>query len=130
MPGDNTEPIAAGEDVAFPEDGATSAGSIERTGDTTFQLSDIGTYLVLFQASVDEAGQLVLTLNDTEIPSTVVGRATGTNQITGMAIVQTTTADSILTVRNPLGTANALTLTPSAGGTDPVSAHLTIVQLA
>lgn len=56
--------------------------------------------------------------------------ATGTSQIIGMAIVTTTSVNSILTVRNPAGNATALTITPSAGGTRPVSAHLVITQIA
>lgn len=59
----------------------------------------------------------------------VVGRATGTSQIIGMAIVTTTSINSILTARNPADNATALTITPSAGGTQPVSAHLIIIQL-
>jgi len=46
-----------------------------------------------------------------------------------MAIVTTTTINSILTVRNPAGNAAALTITPLAGGTRPVSAHLVITQI-
>jgi len=44
-------------------------------------------------------------------------------------IVSTTVINSILTVRNPAGNAAALTITPLAGGTRPVSAHLVIVRL-
>ncbi len=127
MPGDNAAPIAAGEDVAFPQDGPNSGDGISRAGAASFILEDIGIYQVMFNPSVDEAGQLVLTLNGTEIPYTVVGRATGTSQIVGNAIIQTATAGSVLTVRNPEGTATALT--PSAGGTEPVSAHLVITRL-
>ncbi len=60
---------------------------------------------------------------------TVSGRATGTDQIVGMVIVTTSAPNSILTVRNPAGNSTALTITPDAGGTRPVSAHLVIVQL-
>lgn len=60
---------------------------------------------------------------------TVAGRATGASQIIGMAIVETTAVDSILTVRNPAGNAAALTITPLAGGTRPMSAHLVIIQI-
>ena len=84
---------------------------------------------MFFQVSVTEAGQLVLTLNGTELPYTVTGRATGTSQIIGMALVENNIANSVLTVRNPEGTATALTITPSAGGTEPVSAHLVITRL-
>jgi len=76
-----------------------------------------------------EAGQLILTLNGEDLPETVVGRATGTSQIVGMSLVTTTTVNSVLTVRNPAGNAAALTITPLAGGTRPVSAHLVITQL-
>lgn len=81
------------------------------------------------QVSVTEAGQLMLTLNSLDLAYTVVGRATGTSQIVGMAFVETSAINSILTVRNPEGTAAALTITPVAGGTRPVSAHLVITQL-
>ena len=129
MPPDNADPIAPGTDVSFPQDGPIGGGSIARLSDTSFTLTDPGTYQVLFQASVTEPGQLVLTLNGTELPYTVVGRATGTDQIVGMALVTTTVATSVLTVRNPAGNDDDLTLTPNAGGTSPVSAHLVITQL-
>ena len=130
MPPDNADTVAAGTDISFPNDGANSGAVITRLSDTSFNLADVGTYLVQFVASVDEAGQLILTLNGADLAYTVVGRATGTSQIVGMALVTTTVANSVLTVRNPEGTAAALTLTPNAGGTRPVSAQLIILQLA
>lgn len=75
-----------------------------------------------------EAGQLLLTLNGQDLAYTVAGRATGTSQIIGMAVVTTTAVNSVLTVRNPAGNA-ALTITPLAGETRPVSAHLVITQI-
>lgn len=129
MPPDNTAPIAPGEDVNFPQDGSTSAG-ITRASDNSFTLADIGTYYIMFEVSVDEAGQLLLTLNDADLDYTVVGRATETSQIIGTTIITTTAENSLLTVRNPADNATALTITPSAGGTRPVSAHLTIIQIA
>jgi len=130
MPTDNAATVAPGTDVSFPQDGPTSGTSILRAGPDSFTLADIGTYQVLFQVSVTEAGQLILTLNGEDLPYTVVGRATGTSQIVGIALVETTAVNAVLTVRNPAGTADALTITPLAGGTRPVSAHLTITQLA
>ena len=129
MPPDNAATVAPGTDVSFPQDGPNSAGSITRLGPDSFNLTDIGAYQVLFQVSVTEAGQLILTLNGEDLAYTVAGRDTGSSQIVGMAIVETTTANSVLTVRNPEGTAAALTITPVAGGTRPVSAHLVITQL-
>ncbi|MPM69114.1 hypothetical protein SDC9_116058 [bioreactor metagenome] len=81
-----------------------------------------------------EAGQLILTLDSgggaVDLAYTVVGRATGTSQIVGTALVNTSVVNSILTVRNPAGNSTALTITPIAGGTRSVSAHLVIMQIA
>jgi hypothetical protein len=128
MPPDNAATVAPGTAVQFPQDGPES-GSITRTGPATFNLSAIGTYEVSFEASVTEFGQLALTLNGAELPYTVVGRATGTSQITGDSLVQTTAANSELTLENPPGEAVALTMTPLAGGVDPVSASLVIKRI-
>lgn len=129
MPPDNAATVAPGTDVSFPQDGPNSGSGIARSGPSAFNLAEIGTYQVLFQVSVTEAGQLILTLNGEDLAYTVAGRATGTSQIVGMAIVETTVINSVLTVRNPEGTAAALTITPLAGGTRPVSAHLVITQI-
>ena len=129
MPPDNAATVAPGTDVSFPQDGPNSGSGIVRSGPDSFNLAEIGVYQVFFQVSVTEAGQLILTLNGEDLAYTVVGRATGASQIVGMSIVETTVINSILTVRNPEGTAAALTITPLAGGTRPVSAHLVITQI-
>jgi len=129
MPPDNAATVAPGTDVSFPQDGPNSGSGIARSGPDSFNLAEIGTYQVLFQVSVTEAGQLILTLNGEDLEYTVAGRVTGVSQIVGMAIVETTVINSVLTVRNPEGTAAALTITPLAGGTRPVSAHLVITQI-
>lgn len=129
MPPDNAATVAPGSDVSFPQDGPTFGAAISRTGPSNFNLSAIGVYSVQFQVSVTEAGQFILTLNGADLAYTVVGRATGTSQIFGTALVETTAINSILTVRNPAGNPTALTITPLAGGTRPVSAHLVIQQL-
>jgi hypothetical protein len=130
MPGDNAANVAPGSDISFPQNGPASAGTnIFRNNSSEFTLGAIGTYQVMFQVSVDEPGQLDLTLNSFELAYTVVGRATGTSQIVGMALVQTTEINSILTVRNPAGNPVALTVTPIAGGTHAVSAHLIITRI-
>ena len=129
MPPDNAATVAPGTDVSFPQNGPIANTNIGRLGPSSFHLGPIGTYQILFQVSVTEAGQLLLTLNGQDLEETVAGRATGTSQIVGMALVTTTTVNSTLTVRNPAGNATALTVTPLAGGTSPVSAHLVITQL-
>ena len=130
MPPDNAAPVAPGTDVSFPQDGPNSGSGISRVSATEFDLEEIGTYQVLFEVSITEAGQLILTLNGADLEYTVVGRATGASQIIGMALVSTTAVNSILTVRNPSGNATALSITPLAGGTRAVSAHLVITRIA
>lgn len=129
MPPDNAATVAPGSFVDFPQDGPTSGTSITRLSADSFNLEEIGSYLVLFQVNVTEAGQLVLNLNATPLAYTVVGRATGTSQIVEICIVTTTTINSILSVQNPIGNPTALTITPVDGGTNPISAHLTIIQI-
>ena len=127
MPPDNAAPVAAGTAVAFPQDGAASG--ISRGGPDTFVLAQIGVYEVSWQVSITEAGQLVLAVDGTELAHTVAGRATGTSQITNHVLITTTSVNSVLSVRNPTGNVTALTVTPLAGGTQPVSASLVIKQL-
>lgn len=129
MPPDNAATVAPGTDVSFPQDGPINGTNITRNSANSFNLTEIGTYQILFQVGVNEAGQLMLTLNGAPLAYTVVGRATGTSQITGMFLVNTTTTNSTLTVQNPAANPAALTITPNAGGTQPVSAHLVIIQL-
>jgi len=128
MPPDNAATVAAGNPVLFPQDGPAS-GTVARASTSTFILAAVGTYHVSFQVSVTEPGQLELTLNGTALPSTVVGRATGTSQLVGDSLVTTTSANETLEVVNPPGNSPALTITPLAGGTHPVSASLVIEQL-
>ncbi|MDQ3955915.1 MAG: collagen-like protein [Actinomycetota bacterium] len=128
MPPDNAATVATGAAVHFPQDVPTST-SITRINASTFLLSDFGTYRVSFVVSVTEAGQLALRLNGSELPYTVAGRATGTSQIVGESLVEATTVNSTLEVVNPADNTTALTITPLAGGTEPVSASLVIQRL-
>ncbi len=130
MPPDNTDTVAPGTDVDFPNDGPNSGTGITRATDSSFILEEAGTYLVHFVASVAEPGQLIVTLNGVDLPYTVAGRTEGGAQIVGTSIVTTNVDGVVLTIRNPDGTAAPLTLTPNAGGTRPVSAHLVILRLA
>ena len=138
MPPNNAATVGAGIPVQFPQNGPTSGAITRRGGSpsieaTEFVLPGIGTYSVNFSVSVDEPGQLVLALNSgvgmVELPYTVYGRATGTSQISGDALVITTAAKSVLELRNPAGNTPALTITPVAGGTHPAAASLVIQQL-
>lgn len=132
MPPDNAATVAAGAPVLFPNNGPTR-GAITRLDAAEFVLSSIGTYSVDFSVSVTEPGQLVIALDSgggmVELPYTVYGRATGTSQIAGDALVTTTVARSTVELRNPAGNTPALTITPFAGGAQPAAASIVIQQL-
>lgn len=132
MPTDNAVSIALGADVDFPRNGPSSYSDILRVALSTssFELVSIGTYQVSFSVPVSIAGQLVLTLNGVELPEGVFGRAALTSPISGSLILNTVTANSILTLRNPAGNIAALPITASAGGASAVSAHLVIIKLS
>ena len=115
--------IGVGEPVPFPMDGPSSG--LYRFNATEFVLPDVGVYEVTWQVSVNEPGQLVLTLDGVEVPSTVVGRNTGTTQIVGNVLIQNSVPGSLLSVRNPTYTTVALTISPSAGGSTPFTSPLT-----
>jgi hypothetical protein len=112
MPPDNAATVAAGAPVQFPHNGP-NMGVITKLNSAEFVLPRLGTYSVSFSVSVTEPGQLVIALDSggsmVELPYTVYGRATGTNQITGDALVTTTVANSTVELGNPMGNTPALT---------------------
>ena len=136
MPADNALCVDPGFAVSFPQDGAFSGtGLIARVSNDTFNLARVGTYQVLFQVNVEEGGQLVLGLDSgsgvQELDYTVVGGGFGeTAQLVGVALVTTTVENSLLSVRNPSQQeGGCLNITPYAGGSNPVSAHLVITRI-
>lgn len=129
MPNDNASTVAVGSFVQFPQNGPSN-GIIVRTADDIFILPNIGVYEINFQVSVTEAGQLGIIVNDDIIPYSIVGRATGTSQLIGLCLVETSSINALLSIVNPAGNSKALTITPLAGGASPVSAHLVIKQIA
>jgi hypothetical protein len=70
---------------------------------------------------------LALSQNGVALGQSVVGRATGTSQIVGTSMVTASAGDTLQVINS--SSPAALTITPLAGGTNPVSAHLTILRL-
>jgi hypothetical protein len=131
MPGDNAATIAVGAAIQFPQTGPTAGISPPtRVSASTFNLPNVGIYEVTWQASITDAGQLQLALAGVGLPNTVVGRATGTNQLFGSTIINNLAPNQVLSVINPPGNSTALTMTVIAGGTHSVSATLSIKQLS
>lgn len=126
MPPDNSSTIAIGAAINFNQDGPNNNIIITRVSPSTFNLGLVGIYEIIFQVSINEAAQLVIVVNGIELNYTVVGRATGTNQIIGNCLIKTTTPNSVLSINNPSGNATALTITPFSGGNKAISASLII----
>ncbi len=120
-------PIIPGAPIIFSNDGPAFGTDITRINGANFNLQTIGIYQVFFQASITESGQLSILLNG--IPTLIVGRATGTCQIVAMSLIQTILPNSVISIVNPVTETTALTLTPFAGGTSQVSAHLVITRI-
>jgi hypothetical protein len=128
MPPDNPGTVAIGAAVSFPSAGPASGSDIVESGGNTFTVATAGIYLATFQVSVEEPGQLALAQNGAALSQSVVGRASGTSQIVGTSMV-TASAGDTLQVINSSSAVGAITITQLAGGSDPVSAHLTILRL-
>jgi hypothetical protein len=132
MPGDNAATIAVGAPVLFPQNGPQStppaAVRVGAPPASTFTVTLAGAYQIAWQVSVAEPGQLQVAVGGVGVASTVVGRATGTNQIVGNTVLQLLAGD-VVSIINPAGNAAALTLTPTAGGTHAVSATLSIRKI-
>ena len=133
MPGDNAAPVAAGVAVAFPRQGpnTTSGGISSVLSGQGFNLATVGTYQVDFNVGVTEAEQLMVVLDAGENGVTVSGRATDRgDQIVGTYLVKTSTPNTILSIRVPLGNTPAATITPFDGDAATiVSAHLVITRI-
>ena len=129
-PTDNATAIAAGSAVAFPRGSASDFKAISRIDDSSFNLVKPGAYLVMFNVNVEDADQLVLSLNGTELAYTLTGSETPGTQINAMAVVTVTQPNSTLSVINPQSSTSEVVITQNAGGTSPSSSHLIIVKLA
>jgi collagen triple helix repeat protein len=127
-PGGNPLTMFPGDAIPFPQDGPSS-GAIARSGPSSINLPDIGTYRVSFSVPITEAGQLVVTLDGVELDYTVAGRFTGNTSIAGETLIETTAPNMSLAVGIPADSSSGLTMSPFAGGNQPVAATLVIEQL-
>jgi hypothetical protein len=142
MAPDNAATVAGGIAVQFPRAGATygptppipaPAPPVGSGAAGAFIVPAAGTYLVSYQVSVTEPGQLQLWRGlggvTVSVESTAT-RATGTSEITNTVLL-TLVANEILSLRNPTGAGTALTITPAAGAGQPsaTGATLTITRV-
>lgn len=126
-PNDNPTAIAQNTAVEFPNTSASTTG-ITRLTNSTFNLADTGTYLIMFKVNTNTAGQLGIAVNGAVQPNATFGNAADDGIIEGKTIITTTAANTVLSIVNPITT--AVTVTPSAGGTEATVSDLTIIKLA
>lgn len=126
-PNDNPTAIAQNTAVEFPNS-STSTTGITRLTNSTFNLADTGTYLIMFKVNTNTAGQLGVAVNGAVQPNATFGNAADDGIIEGKTIITTTAANTVLSIVNPIAT--AVTVTPSAGGTEATVSDLTIIKLA
>lgn len=126
-PNDNPTAIAQNTAVEFPNSSASTTG-ITRLTNSTFNLADTGTYLIMFKVNTNTAGQLGVAVNGAVQPNATFGNAADNGIIEGKTIITTTAANTVLSIVNPIAT--AVTVTPSAGGTEATVSDLTIIKLA
>ena len=86
-----------------------------------------GAYHVTWQVPINEPAQLGITVDGIVVASTITGRATGTVQLTGTAIVRITSAGSLLGLRN-VGDV-AFTVSSNAGGISQTTSHMVVVRV-
>ena len=126
-PNDNPTAIAQNTAVEFPNTTASTTG-ITRLTNSTFNLADTGTYLIMFKVNTNTAGQLGIAVNGAVQPNETFGNAADDGIIEGKTIITTTAANTVLSIVNPIAT--TVTVTPSAGGTEATVSDLTIIKLA
>lgn len=126
-PNDNPTAIAQNTAIEFPNTTASTTG-ITRLTNSTFNLADTGTYLIMFKVNTNTAGQLGIAINGAVQPSATFGNAADDGIIEGKTIITTTAANTVLSIVNPITT--AVTVTPSAGGTEATVSDFTIIKLA
>ena len=123
----------SGAEIPFVFDDPTQGSDITRLSDSEFAINTTGIYHIRFMATITSpeeqtGGQLVLAVNDTQLPQTIVGTGTQNTQVVGTYILPLNAGD-IISVRNPL-TNDIVFFLDNPGGNNTVSGHLVIIRLA
>lgn len=116
------KPIKSGDAIPFACNG-NSNNIIKRSSPSKFILPTSGIYEINFEASISTPGKMVITINGVEIKYSIVEKYKDNNQINGMALIHTTSPNSILCINNPIKDTMPLMLIPGS------TQHLIIKQL-
>ncbi len=110
--------VALEANVLLDTNGAMTSGFTHVAGSANITLVNIGAYKVTFSVSGTETSQFALFNGATMVPGSLYGSGAGTQQNSGQAIVVTTVANSVLTLKNHTSAA-AVGLPTTGGGTLP-----------
>ncbi|MBR3150212.1 MAG: collagen-like protein [Eubacterium sp.] len=125
--------IAPGDSVSFAQNGATSGDDITRASDSAFTLADTGTYLIKFQVSsldpADNTGSLALSVNGAPLENTVTAKSTDPT-VSNEIIINTTTANTVISVVNPTGSGGTISMLASAGSLASSVSSIVIIKIA
>jgi collagen triple helix repeat protein len=102
--------------VTLDTNGVMTSGITHTAGAAGITLVNIGVYRVTFSVSGTETSQFALFNGATMVPGSLYGSGAGTQQNAGQAIVVTTVANAVLTLRNHTSAA-AVGLPTTGGGT-------------
>lgn len=97
----------------------------------SFSIPSGGVFEISFQVVVSNTGELVISLNNTELDYTVVGKSGG-GVVVGLCIITTSLGtNSILSINNPsTASPGGLKVDEATGALSlPLSCHLVIKQL-
>jgi hypothetical protein len=106
--------VAVEANVLFNTSGVKTAGITHIAGASDITLVNIGVYKVTFSVSGTETSQFALFNGATMVPGSLYGSSAGTQQNTGEAIVVTTVANAVLSLKNH--TSGAPVGLPTTGG--------------
>ena len=134
QPNDNPDAIEPGFAVNFPSPTVNPYGTIQRVSGSSsqFKLPPSGTYEITFTVVVQNTGELVVVLNDSELLMTVIGKS-GNGEIVGTSIISTPTGlPSILSINNvSVGDVGGIKVDAATGPNSfPLTCHLIIKQLS
>jgi hypothetical protein len=134
QPNDNPDPIEPGNAVNFPNPSINPYGTIQRVSgsNSQFKLPPNGVYEIIFTVVVQNTGELVVVLNDSELLMTVIGKS-GNGEIVGTSIISTPTGlPSVLSINNvSVGDNGGIKIDESTGPNSfPLTCHLIIKQLS
>ena len=127
MPGDNAAPVAANSPISFPNVKVLTAG-MTTVGGNTIVLNAAGLWRIDAQVSISEAAQIAVAVNGAADMTTVVGRATGVSQLVISTVISSPAPGTAVQIW-AIGGAG-YTITPLAGGAQPVSATFRAQRLS